>query len=55
MTPCYCGCPMHGGTCPHCGCSYYEPDDGRDGPNRYDHARHEDYDGQYRPPGGYSL
>jgi hypothetical protein len=22
---------MHGGTCPHCGCASYVPDDGTDG------------------------
>lgn len=27
MKPCVCG-HMHPATCPHCGCSYYEPDNG---------------------------
>lgn len=28
MTPCVCG-HWHAATCPHCGCSIYEPDNGR--------------------------
>lgn len=50
MNPCCCGCPMHGGTCP-CGCSFYEPDLGRDetvsGPT---HARWQSYTGVYGKP-----
>ena len=46
---------MHGGTC-RCGCSYYEPDDGTDGPRGYPGlVSSEDYEGRYSPAGGYRL
>lgn len=49
MTPCVCGCPMHGGTCPHCGCSIYEPDNDDPAPPRSAHPlrAHQLYTGRY--------
>lgn len=48
MNPCLCG-HWHAASCPHCGCSYYEPDDGQDGESKLVGPRFDSdpYRGQY--------